>query len=111
MKPVRTIPRLGALAEMFAFYCVPCNRAETIEHRGAGMSGEGDESLTTNGLQFPMVDLFTGGMISPCSRMQRRLVTCYRLLHRWHSWRHGRKRLREPNEASPYDPSLCGPES
>src|SRR5438094_206646 len=23
--------------------------------------------------------------------MQRRLATCYRLLHRWQSWRHGRQ--------------------
>jgi len=29
---VRTIPRLGALPELFGFYCAPCHRAETIEH-------------------------------------------------------------------------------
>jgi uncharacterized protein YbaR (Trm112 family) len=29
---VRTIPRLGALPELFGFYCAPCRRAETIEH-------------------------------------------------------------------------------
>jgi hypothetical protein len=29
---VRTIPRLGALPELFGFYCARCRRAETIEH-------------------------------------------------------------------------------
>jgi hypothetical protein len=29
------------------------------------MTGEGDEPSTTNRLQYPMVDLFTGGMIMP----------------------------------------------
>jgi hypothetical protein len=33
MKLVRTIPRLGGLPALFGFYCGPCNRAETIEHR------------------------------------------------------------------------------
>jgi hypothetical protein len=33
MKLVRTIPRLGALPEMFGFYCASCHQAETIEHR------------------------------------------------------------------------------
>jgi hypothetical protein len=30
MKLVRTIPRLGALPEMFGFYCAPCNRAPCV---------------------------------------------------------------------------------
>jgi len=29
------------------------------------MTGTGDEPSATNGLQYPMVDLFTGGMIMP----------------------------------------------
>jgi len=29
------------------------------------MTGTGDEPSTTNGLQYPMVELFTGGMIMP----------------------------------------------
>jgi hypothetical protein len=33
---VRTIPRLGALPELFGFYCAPCRRAETIEHSVLG---------------------------------------------------------------------------
>jgi hypothetical protein len=30
----------------------PCNQAETIEHRGTSMPGEGGEPSTTNGLHF-----------------------------------------------------------
>jgi len=30
MKLVRTIPRLGALPEIFVFYCAGCQQAETI---------------------------------------------------------------------------------
>jgi len=41
---VRTIPRLGALPELFGFYCAPCRRAETIEHNvGATMMLSGEE--------------------------------------------------------------------
>jgi hypothetical protein len=29
------------------------------------MTDKGDEPSTTDGLQYPMVDLFTGGIISP----------------------------------------------
>jgi hypothetical protein len=29
------------------------------------MTGKGDEPSTTNGLRYPMVDLFTGGTIMP----------------------------------------------
>jgi hypothetical protein len=29
------------------------------------MSGKGDEPSTTDGLQYPMVDLFTGGTMLP----------------------------------------------
>jgi hypothetical protein len=29
------------------------------------MTGKGNEPSTTDGLQYPMVDLFTGGMIMP----------------------------------------------
>ena len=29
------------------------------------MTGEGGEPANTDGLQYPMVDLFTGGMIMP----------------------------------------------
>jgi len=29
------------------------------------MTGEGNEASTTDGLRYPMVDLFTGGMIMP----------------------------------------------
>ena len=34
MELVRTIPRLGALPELFGFYGAPCHRAETIEYSG-----------------------------------------------------------------------------
>jgi hypothetical protein len=36
----------------------------------------------TEGLQFPMVDLFTGGMIVPLMFVN---AAATRLLHRWHS--------------------------
>jgi len=29
------------------------------------MTGKGDEPSTTDGLQYPMVDLFSGGMVMP----------------------------------------------
>jgi len=60
------------------------------------MTGEGGEPANTDGLQYPMVDLFTGGMILPMVLMNavRRRATCYGLLHRWRSWTCGRKRLR-----------------
>ena len=40
------------------------------------MSGEGAESANTEGLQFPMVDLFTGGMIMPLM-FANAAATCY----------------------------------
>ena len=40
------------------------------------MSGEGAESAKTEGLQFPMVDLFTGGMIMPLMFVNA-VATCY----------------------------------
>ena len=62
----------------------------------ASMTGEGGEPANTDGLQYPMVDLFTGGMILPMVLMNavRRRATCYGLLHRCRSWTCGRKRLR-----------------
>ena len=40
------------------------------------MTGEGGEPSTTNGLQYPMVDLFTGDMIMPLVFMNA-AATCY----------------------------------
>jgi hypothetical protein len=40
------------------------------------MTGEGGEPSTTDGLQFPMVDLFTGGMILPLMFVNA-AATCY----------------------------------
>ena len=42
------------------------------------MTGEGDKSLTTNGLQYPMVDLFTGGTMLPLMFVNA-AATCYLL--------------------------------
>jgi hypothetical protein len=42
----------------------------------ASVSGEGAESAKTEGLQFPMVDLFTGGMIMPLMLVNA-AATCY----------------------------------
>jgi hypothetical protein len=72
MKLVHAIPRLGGLPALFGFYCGPCKRAET------SMTGEGGEPSTTDGLQFPMVDLFTGGMILPLMFVNA-AATCYLL--------------------------------
>jgi hypothetical protein len=60
------------------------------------MGTKGGEPSTPGGLQYPMVELFTGGMILP----QNAAATCYllSLMHRWHSCRHGRKRLRPASE-------------
>ena len=40
MKLVRTIPPLGGLLELFAFYCEPCGVAETREQEN---DAEADE--------------------------------------------------------------------
>jgi hypothetical protein len=45
---------------------------------GTSMPGEGDEPSTINGLQFPMVDLFTGGMIMPLM-FANAAATCFLL--------------------------------
>jgi hypothetical protein len=42
------------------------------------MSGKRDEPFTTGGLQYPMVDLFTGSMIMPLMFMNA-AATCYLL--------------------------------
>jgi hypothetical protein len=42
------------------------------------MTGKGDKPSTTNGLQYPMVDLFTGGMIMPLVFINA-ATTCYLL--------------------------------
>ena len=42
------------------------------------MTGEGGEPSTTNGLQYPMVELFTGGMILPLMFVNA-AATCYLL--------------------------------
>jgi hypothetical protein len=42
------------------------------------MTGKGDKPSTTNGLQYPMVDLFTGGMIMPLVFINA-VTTCYLL--------------------------------
>jgi hypothetical protein len=43
-----------------------------------GSWGEGGEPSTTNGLQYPMVELFTGGMILPLMFVNA-AATCYLL--------------------------------
>ena len=40
------------------------------------MTGEGGEPANTDGLQYPMVDLFTGGMIMPLMFVNA-AATCY----------------------------------
>jgi hypothetical protein len=42
------------------------------------MTGKGHKSSSTNGLQYPMVDLFTGGMVMPLMFMNA-AATCYLL--------------------------------
>ena len=42
------------------------------------MTGKGDEPSTTDGLQYPMVDLFTGGTMLPLMFMNA-AATCYLL--------------------------------
>jgi hypothetical protein len=42
------------------------------------MTGKGDKSSTTNGLQYPMVDLFTGGTMLPLMFVNA-AATCYLL--------------------------------
>jgi hypothetical protein len=42
------------------------------------MTGQGDKSSTTNGLQYPMVDLFTGGTMLPLMFVNA-AATCYLL--------------------------------
>jgi len=42
------------------------------------MTGKGDEPSTTGGLQYPMVDLFTGSMIMPLMFINA-AATCYLL--------------------------------
>jgi hypothetical protein len=42
------------------------------------MTGKGDEPSTTDGLQYPMVELFTGGMILPLMFVNA-AATCYLL--------------------------------
>jgi hypothetical protein len=43
------------------------------------MTGKGDApSTTTNGLQYPMVDLFSGGMVMPLMFINA-AATCYLL--------------------------------
>ena len=42
------------------------------------MTGKGDKSPTTNGLQYPMVDLFTGGTMLPLTFVNA-AATCYLL--------------------------------
>ncbi len=38
------------------------------------MTGKGDEPSTTDGLQYPMVDLFTGGTMLPLMFIKRGLT-------------------------------------
>ena len=42
------------------------------------MTGEGGEPANTDGLQYPMMDLFTGGMIMPMMFVNA-AATCYLL--------------------------------
>jgi hypothetical protein len=42
------------------------------------MTGKGDKSSTKNGLQYPMVDLFTGGTMLPLMFVNA-AATCYLL--------------------------------
>jgi hypothetical protein len=42
------------------------------------MAGQGGEPATTAGLQYPMVDMFTGGMILPLMFVNA-AATCYLL--------------------------------
>ena len=42
------------------------------------MTGDGGKPSTTNGLQYPMVELFTGGMILPLMFVNA-AATCYLL--------------------------------
>jgi hypothetical protein len=42
------------------------------------MTGKGDEPATTDGLQYPMVDLFTGGTMLPLMFVNA-AATCYLL--------------------------------
>jgi hypothetical protein len=54
------------------------------------MTGEGGEPSTTDGLQYPMVELFTGGMILPLMFVNA-AATCYLLsltapLALMHAW-------------------------
>jgi hypothetical protein len=61
MKLVRMIPRLGALPEMLGFYCAPCHERKRLSIERTSVTGKGGEFLTTDGPQYPMVELFTGG--------------------------------------------------
>ena len=49
---------------------VPASLGRTV------MTGTGDEPSTTNGLQYPMVELYTGGMIMPLMFINA-AATCY----------------------------------
>jgi hypothetical protein len=69
------------------------------------MTGKGDEPSTTDGLQYPMVDLFTGGTMLPLMFINA-AAAWYLLslkLH-WHSWRRGLTPLRG-NAA--HNPARC----
>jgi hypothetical protein len=69
------------------------------------MTGKGDEPSTTDGLQYPMVDLFTGGTILPLMFINA-AATCYLLsltapLAFMEAW----KALETPNSPAPNPPA------
>jgi hypothetical protein len=60
---------------VFGFYCAPCIERKRLSIESTGMTGKGD---TTDGLQYPMVDLFTGGTMLPLMFVNA-AATCYLL--------------------------------
>ena len=50
---------------MVGFYCAHAVERKRLSIESTGMTGKNDELATTDGLQYPMVDLFTGGTMLP----------------------------------------------
>jgi hypothetical protein len=78
---------LAVLARSRAWERYPKCSGFTVPHaierkrlsiESTGMTGKGDEPATTDGLQYPMVDLFTGGTMLPLMFVNA-AATCYLL--------------------------------
>jgi hypothetical protein len=60
------------MREAMSWFATPLSIERT------GMTGKGGEHSITDGLQYPMVELFTGGMILPLMFVNA-AATCYLL--------------------------------